>query len=85
MILHSRQQKAPPGNSQQGLLLWLGGPIVNALNCKAEYTRVVPICKTLPELEGSMSQSPFIPFYTSDFLGGTGGMTAATKGACDAN
>lgn len=27
-----------------------------------------------------MSQSPFIPFYTSDFLGGTGGMTAATKG-----
>jgi uncharacterized protein YdaU (DUF1376 family) len=27
-----------------------------------------------------VSQSPFIPFYTSDFLGGTGGMTAATKG-----
>jgi uncharacterized protein YdaU (DUF1376 family) len=27
-----------------------------------------------------MSHSPFIPFYTSDFLGGTGGMTAATKG-----
>lgn len=24
--------------------------------------------------------SPYIPFYTSDFLGGTGGMTAATKG-----
>lgn len=27
-----------------------------------------------------MSESPFIPFYTSDFLGGTGGMTASTKG-----
>jgi len=27
-----------------------------------------------------MSQSPFVPFYTSDFLAGTGGMTAATKG-----
>jgi len=24
--------------------------------------------------------SPYIPFYTSDFLGGTGGMTAAMKG-----
>lgn len=27
-----------------------------------------------------MSDQPFIPFYTSDFLAGTGGMTAATKG-----
>ena len=27
-----------------------------------------------------MSETPFIPFYTSDFLAGTGGMTAATKG-----
>lgn len=27
-----------------------------------------------------MSESPYIPFYTSDFLGGTSGMTAATKG-----
>jgi uncharacterized protein YdaU (DUF1376 family) len=27
-----------------------------------------------------MSQAPFVPFYTSDFLGGTSGMTAATKG-----
>ncbi len=27
-----------------------------------------------------MSKSPFIPFYTSDFLGGTSGMTASTKG-----
>jgi uncharacterized protein YdaU (DUF1376 family) len=27
-----------------------------------------------------MSETPYIPFYTSDFLGGTGGMTAATKG-----
>jgi uncharacterized protein YdaU (DUF1376 family) len=27
-----------------------------------------------------MSDSPYVPFYTSDFLGGTGGMTAATKG-----
>lgn len=27
-----------------------------------------------------MSDSPYIPFYTSDFLGGTSGMTAATKG-----
>jgi uncharacterized protein YdaU (DUF1376 family) len=27
-----------------------------------------------------MSQSPYVHFYTSDFLGGTGGMTASTKG-----
>jgi len=27
-----------------------------------------------------MSDAPYIPFYTSDFLAGTGGMTAATKG-----
>lgn len=27
-----------------------------------------------------MSDTPYIPFYTSDFLGGTSGMTAATKG-----
>lgn len=27
-----------------------------------------------------MSDAPFVPFYTSDFLSGTGGMTAATKG-----
>lgn len=27
-----------------------------------------------------MSEVPYIPFYTSDFLGGTSGMTAATKG-----
>lgn len=27
-----------------------------------------------------MSDAPYIPFYTSDFLGGTSGMTAATKG-----
>lgn len=27
-----------------------------------------------------MSEAPYIPFYTSDFLGGTSGMTAATKG-----
>jgi uncharacterized protein YdaU (DUF1376 family) len=27
-----------------------------------------------------MSEAPFINFYTSDFLAGTGGMTAATKG-----
>lgn len=27
-----------------------------------------------------MSKTPYVPFYTSDFLGGTGGMTAATKG-----
>ena len=27
-----------------------------------------------------MSKSPYVPFYTSDFLSGTGGMTAATKG-----
>lgn len=27
-----------------------------------------------------MGESPFINFYTSDFLAGTGGMTAATKG-----
>ena len=27
-----------------------------------------------------MSGTPYIPFYTSDFLGGTSGMTAATKG-----
>jgi uncharacterized protein YdaU (DUF1376 family) len=27
-----------------------------------------------------MSKTPFIPLYTSDFLGGTGGMTASTKG-----
>lgn len=27
-----------------------------------------------------MTSSPYIPFYTSDFLGGTSGMTAATKG-----
>lgn len=27
-----------------------------------------------------MAGAPYIPFYTSDFLGGTGGMTAATKG-----
>ena len=27
-----------------------------------------------------MSETPFIPFYTSDFLAGTSGMTAATKG-----
>ena len=27
-----------------------------------------------------MSDSPFVPFYTSDFLAGTSGMTAATKG-----
>jgi len=27
-----------------------------------------------------MSGAPFVPFYTSDFLSGTGGMTAATKG-----
>jgi len=26
------------------------------------------------------NSGPFIPFYTSDFLGGTGGMTAAQKG-----
>lgn len=27
-----------------------------------------------------MSETPYIPFYTSDFLGGTSGMTAASKG-----
>jgi len=27
-----------------------------------------------------MSDRPFVPFYTSDFLAGTSGMTAATKG-----
>ncbi len=27
-----------------------------------------------------MNEAPFVPFYTSDFLAGTGGMTAATKG-----
>jgi uncharacterized protein YdaU (DUF1376 family) len=27
-----------------------------------------------------MSDAPFVPFYTSDFLAGTSGMTAATKG-----
>jgi uncharacterized protein YdaU (DUF1376 family) len=27
-----------------------------------------------------VSNTPFVPFYTSDFLSGTGGMTAATKG-----
>lgn len=27
-----------------------------------------------------MSEAPYIPFYTSDFLGGTSGMTAASKG-----
>lgn len=27
-----------------------------------------------------MSDSPYVQFYTSDFLAGTGGMTAATKG-----
>ena len=27
-----------------------------------------------------MSDNPFVPFYTSDFLAGTSGMTAATKG-----
>lgn len=27
-----------------------------------------------------MSDSPYVQFYTSDFLGGTGGMSAATKG-----
>jgi uncharacterized protein YdaU (DUF1376 family) len=27
-----------------------------------------------------VSDSPYIPFYTSDFLGGTSGLTAATKG-----
>lgn len=27
-----------------------------------------------------MSASPYVPFYTSDFLGGTSGMTAASKG-----
>lgn len=27
-----------------------------------------------------MSDKPFVPFYTSDFLAGTSGMTAATKG-----
>lgn len=27
-----------------------------------------------------MSESPYVPFYTSDFLAGTSGMTAATKG-----
>lgn len=27
-----------------------------------------------------MSQSPYVPFYTSDFLAGTSGLTAATKG-----
>lgn len=27
-----------------------------------------------------MSKTPYIPFYTSDFLGGTSGMSAATKG-----
>ena len=27
-----------------------------------------------------MSDSPFVPFYTSDFLAGTSGMTAASKG-----
>lgn len=27
-----------------------------------------------------MSESPFVNFYTSDFLGGTAGMTAATRG-----
>jgi uncharacterized protein YdaU (DUF1376 family) len=27
-----------------------------------------------------MSEAPFVNFYTSDFLGGTSGMTAATKG-----
>jgi uncharacterized protein YdaU (DUF1376 family) len=27
-----------------------------------------------------MSEAPWIPFYTSDFLAGTGGMTASTKG-----
>lgn len=27
-----------------------------------------------------MSSQPYIPFYTSDFLGGTSGMTAASKG-----
>jgi uncharacterized protein YdaU (DUF1376 family) len=27
-----------------------------------------------------MSEAPFVNFYTSDFLAGTGGMTAATKG-----
>ena len=29
---------------------------------------------------GGMSDSPYVPFFTSDFLGGTSGMTAATKG-----
>lgn len=28
----------------------------------------------------TLSDGPFIPFYTSDFLGGTGGMTASVKG-----
>jgi uncharacterized protein YdaU (DUF1376 family) len=27
-----------------------------------------------------MSAAPYVPFYTSDFLGGTSGMTAASKG-----
>lgn len=27
-----------------------------------------------------MSEAPYVPFYTSDFLAGTSGMTAATKG-----
>ena len=27
-----------------------------------------------------MSEAPFVPFYTSDFLAGTSGMTAAAKG-----
>jgi len=29
---------------------------------------------------GDMSLAPFVPFYTSDFLAGTSGLTAATKG-----
>lgn len=27
-----------------------------------------------------MTETPYVPFYTSDFLGGTSGMTASTKG-----
>ena len=27
-----------------------------------------------------MAENPYVPFYTSDFLAGTGGMTSATKG-----
>lgn len=29
---------------------------------------------------GEKMSAPYVPFYTSDFLGGTSGMTAATKG-----